>query len=292
MINHKKGINSKGVIKRISESTAHFFGSALSIYTLLVVATLFVALRQYETNQGGQRTHADNVLLVDLLAASASSALESGSKEDLLHLADRAKEKEDFLYCSIVDTEGNPLVYSGNKYSGDTGLDQVARNAVLANQPLQQVYQDPNGQETIIEFSHPVFAAGRKPGAVRLGLALHTPSLFSLVSDYKVVLALLTIFAVLFLFYFLCRNSLRPLSVLQKKLEEMITRGECPRLTTNESGEDDTVDRLAHNVITFFKDRLRDAEKAKKDLEVSSRVIAYEKKKIENILDYIDDILE
>ena len=289
MINDKKGIISKSVIKRISESTAHFFGSALIIYTILVVAIVYIALRQYEKNQGGQRTHANNVMLVNFLAASAASSLESGNKEDLFYLADRAKEKEDFLYCSIMNAEGNPLVYRGKKVSGTIGMDRIAENAVLANQPLHQVYKDPSGKETIIEYSHPVSVAGRKLGTVRLGLEPHTPSPFSLVNDYRIVLTLFTIFPLLFLFYYLCRNSLRPLSVLQEKLEEMITRGECPRLISNESGENGTIDRLVHNVITFFKDRLRDTEKARKDLEVSSRVIAYEKKKIENILDYIDD---
>lgn len=289
-MNHPNTYESlKRFIRVERESLAQFFGLSLIMYALLIVAIFLIAFGRYEKINEEKRIHTDGFTLVNLLTAFARSNLESDKQMDLYHVADIVKREKGLHYCIIMDVEGNPFVRIGEKFSDHSGIEQIIQNAISSDRPLKQVYEDPNGKNRICEFSKPIFSKGEKRGIVRLGIIPQSSFIFSKLNDSSVSLALVIIFPLAPVFYYLFRNSLRPLKDLQKKMDEVVTTDQFYEIDTKAKGEVGAITRQLNKLITFFTRKYHAVEKARKDLEISNRVEAYEKNKIGAILDHLGD---
>ena len=90
-------------------------------------------------------------------------------------------------------------------------------------------------------------------------------------------------------FYYMFRNAMSPLKLLQSKLEKVIAQGEFRELNLQAKGEVGSIAAMINKIIFLFNKKYKSAESAKKDLEVSHSITAYEKNKIEAMLDQIGD---
>ena len=285
----KKPFSLKNFIRFEQESIAQFFGLSLIIYALVVVSTLFIAFGQYEKINEEKRIQTDGFTLVSLLTAFARSNLESENRMDLFHVAEIVKREKELHYCLITDTKGDPFVQFGDKSTAFYGNEQVWNNALSSDHPLKQVYQNPSDQNTVYEFSKPIFSGGEKKGVVRLGIVPRNSGIISKLGNNTFSLALLIIMPLTPLFYYMFRNALRPLKALQEKLEGIVTRGEIQDLNLHAKGEVGTIASMINKILFFFYKRYTTAENEIKELEVAHSVTAYEKNKIEAILDHIGD---
>ncbi len=250
---------------------------------------MLIAFGQYEKINEEKRIHTDGFTLVKLLTAFARSNLESENRMDLFHVADIVKREKELNYCIIMDTSGKPFVQFGNHLQDSYGTDQILNNALSSDHSLKQVYENPSDKKTVYEFSKPIFSGGEKKGVVRIGIIPTNSSIISKLDDNSFSLALLIIMPLTPLFYYMFRNALRPLKALQDKLEGMITKGEFRDFNLQAKGEVGTIANMINKIITFINTKYTSVEKEKKELEVSHSVAAYEKNKIEAILDHIGD---
>ena len=289
MESKKQPFSIKNFIRFEQESIAQFFGLSLIIYALVVISTLFIAFGQYEKINEEKRIHTDGFTLVNLLTAFARSNLESENRMDLFHVADIVKREKELHYCIIMDTQGKPFVQFGNHSGASYGTQQVASNALSSDNPLKQVYENPSDKSIVYEFSKPIFSGGEKQGIVRIGIIPRNITIISKLGNNSFSLALLIIMPLTPLFYYMFRNALRPLKSLQDKLEGMITQGEFRDLNLKAKGEVGTIAGMINKIILFINKKYTSAENEKKDLEVAHSVTAYEKNKIEAILDQIGD---
>lgn len=279
----------KNFIRFEQESIAQFFGLSLIIYALVVITTLFIAFGYYEKINEEKRIHTDGFTLVSLLAAFARSNLEAENSMDLFHVAHIVKREKELHYCIIMDKFGKPLVHFGNNANGYYGTEQVISNAISSDNSLKQVYENPADKKTVYDFSKPIFSGGEKKGVVRIGIMPRNSNIVSKLNDNSLSLALLIIMPLTPLFYYMFRSALRPLKVLQEKLEGIVTQGEFRELSINARGEVGTIAGLMSKIIAFFNKQYTSVESEKKELEVAHSVTAYEKNKIEAILDHIGD---
>lgn len=288
-----KSSNRQSTIKKYirfeRESIAEFFGISLIIYALLVVTTLFMALGHYENINQKKRIQTDGFTLITILAAFARSNLETENSMDLFQVADIVKREKDLLYCIITDKNGKPFVHLGSNPRVMYGSEQIVCNALASDSPLTQVYEDPSNRNAVYEFSKPVFSAGEKKGVVRIGIINRSASLIPRLYDSGLSMALLIIMPLTPLFYYLFRNALRPLKVLQQNLEDVIKQGEFRDIDVKARGELGIITGLISKLTSFFNKKYTSAERQKKELEVAYSVTAYEKNKIEAILDQMGD---
>ena len=286
----KKQPNSLNKFIRFEqESIAQFFGLSLIIYALLVIATLFVAFGRYERINEEKRIHTDGFTLVNLLTAFARSNLETGKRMDLYQVADIVKREKELHYCIIMDVDGKPFVNFGENVHGAHGTEQILYNALSSDHSLKQVYENPAEKETVYEFSKPIFSGGKKQGVVRIGIIPRNNGIMTQLNNNSISLALLIIMPLTPFFYYMFRNAISPLKLLQGKLEKVIAQGEFRELKLKAKGEVGSIAALINKIIFLFNNKYKSAESAKKDLEVSHSITAYEKNKIEAMLDQIGD---
>jgi PAS domain S-box-containing protein len=285
--NHPNSL--KRFIRFEQESIAQFFGLSLIIYALVVIATLLVAFGRYEKINEEKRIHTDGFTLVNLLTAFARSNLESEKRMDLYHVADIVKREKALHYCIIMDNDGKPFVNFGKNVHGAQGTEQILYNALSSDHSLKQVYENPADKGTVYEFSKPIFSGGKKQGVVRIGIIPRNNAIITQLDDNSLSLALLIILPLTPFFYYMFRNTLSPLKALQNKLEKVIAQGEFREFNLHAKGEVGSIAAMINKIVSLFNRKYISAESAKKDLEVSHSITAYEKNKIEAMLDQIGD---
>ncbi len=284
-----KNISLKGTFKIEKENLGQVFGLSLIIYSILAVTVLLFAFGRYERVHERERMYSDGITLANLITRFAASNLTPAKRMDLLRIIDFVKREKGLAYCIISDAAGQTIADIGSNSMENTTPDHIRNNALCSDYPLRQEYQSLQDGTTIYEFSKPIFTQGTRTGIVRLGIIPDTGFVISQSARSYISPALLIIFFFIPVFYYLFRHSLRPFKMLQKRLEEVMRGGDLRELPVAQNGELGTIAAQVHKIIKAFKTRSDTVLSSKKELEIANRVIAYEKKRIETVLDHLSE---
>ncbi len=262
----------------------------------LVVIALIVSLLVF----AGQRKRlkvmlADGRTLTGMVAAYAENKLKNDTLDreqeigKFLGIIDFLGAGNGWVYGMVTDPEGKVLAHSDHALVGTFLSDSLSQRALMSNNPLQQDYEDEITGNRIYEFTHPIFRKGKKIGVVRLGFS---PAVNPLVSEGDIqvfsVVSIL-VFILVPIFYYLMRNSLRPIVSLNDELKCLLEHNEFKRIDVDvEGGVGELVDRF-NRVIASMRERYEELRRSHDEMEVSNRVLSYEKKRIEAMVENLDD---
>jgi two-component system phosphate regulon sensor histidine kinase PhoR len=194
--------------------------------------------------------------------------------------------KSGFVYGMIIDTKQKIIANTNSMYVDNT---LIANRAASSNNPLQQIYEDSRTNHTIYEFSRPIYMNGKKEGTVRLGFTPDINPLFS-ESDMRGILLVATLFFSLVpIFYYLVRRSSRPLVALNKQLNNLREKNDFGIRAVHSGEAMGTVADNFNEVISEYKAQYQKLSVSGEDMEVGNSILAYEKERIESVIDSIDD---
>ena len=260
--------------------------TGISLAVILVILSLFVLnvqKREVREMLAAGRT------LTRLMASLSQTKLSRGETDQLLQIVKTVSERRDLVYAMIVDTTGKVLIHSDSDFLETVYTDPVARQAVASNNPLHQNYIDSESGARIDEFSRPLFQAGEKYGAVRLGFS--SPSFPRLAAGDKQLLSIIAalVFLLVPIFYYLLRHLLRPLGRLNGELQSLLERNEYNAIEIGSNGGvGEVVDRF-NQVVLESQERCRKLLTSCEDMEVSNKILSYEKERVDSIIDSLPD---
>ncbi len=266
----------------------------VSLAILAVIFSVFVALSQQRHLKSLMD---DGRSLVYWVALYTEKELGEGTSHaldelgDFVEVIDLLGGKTGLLYAMITDTTGQVLAHTEAAAVGERRDDAVGQRAVASNNPLQQTYHDPGIGAEVHEFSRPVFHNGEKLWVVRVGLSTATNPLLS--KDDRRVLSVVAmlVFLLVPIFYYLLRNFLRPLTAWNDELADLLDKNEIRKIRCSERGEVGEVVRRFNGVLSKVSDRYENLQVALDEVEVSNRILSYEKDRIESIVDNLKDAI-
>jgi two-component system phosphate regulon sensor histidine kinase PhoR len=259
----------------------------ISIGVALIIISLIISLFVLYTKQKIQKDLIVNgVALTDMVANYSATGLDKVEANNIIKIVDRMGTKSGFVYGMIIDTKQKIIANTNSMYVDNT---LIANRAASSNNPLQQIYEDSRTNHTIYEFSRPIYMNGKKEGTVRLGFTPDINPLFS-ESDMRGILLVATLFFSLVpIFYYLVRRSSRPLVALNKQLNNLREKNDFGIRAVHSGEAMGTVADNFNEVISEYKAQYQKLSVSGEDMEVGNSILAYEKERIESVIDSIDD---
>jgi len=271
------------------EDLAQKIGLILIVASLIVITLIISLFSMFSQKKDLETTLANGRSLTKMVAAYSSTELDRDEANRILKIVSLMGSRNGLVYGMIMDSKGRVIAHTDPDLVDIPLNDPIARQAASSNNPLSHVLRDPVTHEKIYEFSRPLFRKQSKVGAVRLGFSQGANPFFS-VSDFKIlsVVAIL-VFILVPIFYYLMKSSLRPLASLNNELKSVLEQSEFQKIQGNlEGGIGDMVERLTQ-VVSTMKDRYDRLLDSYHDIEVSNKILAYEKDRIESIMDNLKD---
>ncbi len=262
----------------------------------LVVIGLIISLLVFSNQQKRLKIMlADGRTLTGMVAAYAERELEDGVAEreqevgKFLGIIDFLGAGNGWVYGMVTDPKGRVLAHSDSALVGTFLSDSLSQRALSSNNPLQQSYEDEITGNRIYEFTQPIFRQGEKTGVVRLGFS---PSVNPIVSEGDIrvfsVVSIL-VFILVPIFYYLMRNSLRPIVSLNDELKSLLEHNEFKQVDVKGNrGVEELVERF-NSAIASMRERYEELHRSHDEIEVQNRVLSYEKKRIEGMVENLGD---
>ncbi len=265
---------------------------AVSLVILLSIVSAFVAISK-QNRVDSIMTHGRS--LAYRVALHAERLLAQGEPRAREELADFVEMVEilggrmGLAYAMIADTNGRILAHTDKTEVGVTHGDAVASKAISSNNPLHQVYHHSQLGAEMHEFSRPVFQRGARAWIVRVGLSTAMNPLISKDDARVLAVVAMLVFLLVPIFYYLLRSFLRPLTNWNDELASLLEKNEIRKLQCSEGGEIGAVVRRFNQVISKVSDRYESLQLALEEVEISNKILAYEKDRIESIIDNVKD---
>jgi len=258
----------------------------ISLLIIVLTISLFVI---YIQRKHVRELNSYGVALTDMVAGFATTGPDVSTADNLLKVVDIMGSRSGLVYGMIMDVDGRVIAHTDGQFAGYMPDEPIAKNVITSNNPLRQVYDDPLTRHSIYEFSRPVYHNGKKTGAVRLGFTKDIDALLS-DSDIKGLLALATlIFSLVPIFYYLMRNSVRPLMSVNDELKNLLEKNEFKKITVNPGNEMGKLAEKFNQVITRLMEKYENLTASYEDIEVLNKILSYEKDRVEAIIDNIGD---
>ncbi|MBI5740467.1 MAG: PAS domain S-box protein [Nitrospirae bacterium] len=278
--------------RRLAPKREEFTGTVGLVLTgisLVIILLTISLLVIYVQRKHLRELNSYGFTLTDAVAGLSVNGPGMNESDNLLKILDIMGSRSGLVYGMIMDVHGKVTAHTDSRLVGDTLYDPAAKKVIASNNPLRQVYDDPLTGHSIYEFSRPVYHNGKKTGVVRLGFTNDIDALLS-DGDIEGLLALAAlIFSLVPISYYLMRNSLRPLVSVNDELRLLIEKNEFKKINVN-TGND--MGRLAgkfNQVLSRLTDRCEKLSISYEDVEVSNKILSYEKDRVESILDNIGD---
>jgi PAS domain S-box-containing protein len=258
----------------------------ISLVIIALIMSLFVL---YTKQKRQQELIADGFALTDMVARYSAMGLEITEANNIMKIVNMMGSKSGLVYGMIMDVNGRVIIHTNINLVDHVLTDPITLRAASSNNPLKQVYKDPDTDNRIHEFSRPLYGSGKKVGAVRLGFSQDINPLFS-DSDIRGLLLIATlIFALAPIFYYVLRRSPRLLASLNKEFNNVLAKNNFETRAVNSGKATSTVEDKFRHVISQYKDRYQKLSVSCEDMEVANSVLSYEKERIESVIDSLDD---
>ncbi|MBI5183419.1 MAG: PAS domain-containing protein [Nitrospinae bacterium] len=285
----KKGGKKKFIRKRFTDRAGMVL-IVSSVSVILIVLFLFI---RYEQGNKLNDLLINGATLTNMIANSSIQELKKNEQEQLLKIINLMAREKGLLYGMIMGTDNKIVAHTEGGFINTTMSDPISLKAASSNNPLKQIYQDPLTGKMIYEFSRPISYNGKKIGIIRLGF---TPDAYNLISkdDMRVfAIIALCIFILVPISYYMMYSLIHPIKVLNTKIEDLIKEGlqvnEFKMIQPYSEGEVGVLIERFNMMISFFKDKYIKLSESNKEIDVSNKILSYEKKRIEAVLDNIND---
>lgn len=259
---------------------------AVSLTVILLIITLF-SLSSREENLKLMLSNGRS--LTKMVTAYSTVGFEKEEGNKVLRIVDFLARKNGLVYGMIVDANGRVVAHTDPDLVDTSFRDPISLQIISSNNPLSHDYEDLETGQKIFEFSRPLFHEGQRVGAVRLGFSQGKRAFLSK-ADMKVlsVVAIL-VFIMVPIFYYSMRSSLRPLASLNDELKSVLEQSDFLKIQGDlEGGIGKLVERFTQ-VVSTMKERYAKLRDSYNDIEVSNRILAYEKDRIASIIDNLNE---
>jgi len=260
-------------------------GLAMIAASLVVILFITAYLFNYQRNMQLSQIRSQGVGLVRLLGSMPMGQLAPvDGRQGPLQLIRQTHAHPNFAYAVLVDTRGNPLL-------------QVAKPGIIV--PVAALPQEPsawlgervlNSQDgaTLMEFHGPVIEQGDLAAYLRVGYVRPAYGPAPAQLPFFATLAL-AVFLLTPMFYFLVRREIKPLTQVNRHMQAMLESGQIGEPELHPSGElKDFMQRFSH-FIDAAQQRIQSLEAHQTDVDMSRKVISYQKSRIESALQSLPD---
>ena len=260
-------------------------GLAMITASLVVILFITAYLFNHQRNAQLSQIRSQGVGLVRLLGSMPMAQLMPvDGRQGALQLVRQTNTSTNFAYAVLVDPGGSPLV-------------QVAAPGVVV--PAEPLPQEPstwlgervlNSQEgpTIMEFYGPIIEQGDLAASLRVGYVRPAYGPAPAQLSFFATLAL-AVFLLTPLFYFLVRREIKPLTLVNQQMQTMLESGQLGQPELHPSGElKDFMQRFSR-FIEAAQQRIQSLEAHQTDVDMSRKVLSYQKARIESVLQSLPD---
>ena len=260
-------------------------GLAMIAASLLVIVFITAFLFNHQRNTQFGQIRSQGVGLVRLLGSMPLAQLVPvDERHGPLQLIRQTHTHPNFAYAVLVDRRGNPLL-------------QVATPGIIV--PADLPPQEPsawlgervlNSQDgaTIMEFHGPVIDQGDLAAYLRVGYVQPAYGLAPAQLSFFATLAL-AVFLLTPIFYFLVRREIKPLAQVNRHIQAMLESGQIGQAELKPSGELRDFMQRFNYFIDAAQQRIQSLEAHQTDVDMSCKVISYQKSRIESALQSLPD---
>ena len=202
-----------------------------------------------------------------------------------LQLIKFSQDNPNFAYGAVVDTKGHPIVEV-------TATGVIVPFAPVSSEPTswfgERRVAAAKGAESFLEFTAPVLANGERIAHVRVG---YTAPRFMGIHQHLPFFAMLAlpIFLLSTLFYYLIRREIRPLKQANTYIKTMLQDNPIHEVELKASGEIGEFVGNFNRLIQAAEKRIHDLENQHTGMMTSSKVLSYQKARIETVLESIPE---
>jgi PAS domain S-box-containing protein len=262
------------------------FGLLLIACSLLVIAVICGMQVASQMNTRRERIRAEGLSLARVLSTIPYEQLVPGpGRQGPLDVVRTSSGNTDFAYGAIVTLEGRPLAEV-------TAPGVIVPVASLPREPARWngerlIELSPHGR-SVREFMAPVLEAGQHVAHVRVGFFEPGLGIFLEQASFLGMLAL-PIFLLTPLAYFLIRRGVRPLAAACAALNEIVRSRSLETVHIDATGEVGEFIRRFNQFMELAGERVRELEAEKNDIVASSKIVAYQKGRIQTVLECLPD---
>ncbi|MEW5801013.1 MAG: ATP-binding protein [bacterium] len=288
---------------QLNSRSINQFGLLTITVAAIAICLILFLLYHYEKKIGEKQLIRDGFTLCSLIADLVRTPRMVEENFRNLNVLDYVVREKELLYCLVIDNKGIPLIQLGRQIP-EEGVHNPGENAeepdpIKSPEYLltQRRIENQNG-EVIYEFSKPIYVDGGRAGLVKIGLALSNYLHFDKEVSYLTGGIALSIFGLVFLFYYLLKRFFSPLSRINYHLRQMVRedlvaarsdngnhRREFPRIEVSYNGEIGQLVEGVNKLLFMQQDKNLKLEESNAELEISNKILLYEKSRLRAILD-------
>ncbi len=260
-------------------------GLAMIASSLTVILVITGLLLMSEIDARREQARVRGVSLVGLFSRIPFEQLVPGEgREGHLQVMRHSQSNPDFAYGVIVNARGERLA----EVAAPGVMIPVAS---MATEPAswrgERVFEAGNGRRMVREFFGPVLSGGDVVAQVRIGF--FEPG-FRIIFEQAPFFALLAlpIFLLTPLAYLLLRHEIRPLTEANTRIQTLLD-GQAESRLRGGPGQVGSFVRSFNQFVELTEERLQNAQTQHTGILASSKVLSYQKARIESILETLPD---
>ena len=282
----------------------------IAVTFLAAVSVMSVATIRYARSSATNELITRGTIVTSIISRAAARALEQTAAPDWEAALDRVIydiRAEEGLECAfILDSHGRAIAHSfgaqkGTVIADSDAIDPQARKGWTDDGFYYTVRSDvnlpgdPAKRDTVLEFVRPItlgaVAKEKLLGNLELHLGFALPGFWSFAgaSLKRLIPGLTVAFLMLIIGNYMAGVFVRPLKMLKDETATAAKASDEWQLDVEATGE---IADIAHNwneMVENFRSSYQNVVEARRELEVRNRVMLYEKKRTEAIVDGLLD---
>jgi signal transduction histidine kinase len=228
----------------------------------------------------------EGTALVRLLAQLPLEELvPDGGRRGVVHALAFGLRGTSLAYAVVANAAGTSLLVVASP-------GRVVPAATMSNEPsvsLEEVTQEVDGQP-VMEFRAPIYSGGEVVAYLRLGYLAPT---FGVTREQLPFLATiaLAVFLLTPSFYFLLKHEVKPLRKLCAEMEAAIGSEQVQQIEREASDVLDGILNAFTRFVERSRKRIEDLEEHLGDLNTSSKLIGYQRSRIETVMQSLPEAI-
>ncbi len=282
----------------------------IALTFLIAVSAVVLTMVRYARSNAAKELVDRGAITTSIVARAAARAAEQASENDAELALDRViydiRAEQGLEFAFIIDGRGIAIAHSNTLQKGKP-IPLGAAYSALDKQgwsqdgfyytvvPAELCPQTIVGGDTVYQFVRPIDLTSqtkeRYGGTLELHMGFSLPGFwpFAIRSLKRGAPGLATAFALLALGNYLAGVFVRPLSVLRKETAARATADNDWELDVEANGEIAEIAQNWNRMVETFRASYQRVVEARREMEVHSRIMLYEKKQTEAILDGLSD---
>ncbi len=257
-------------------------GLTMIVASVLVIVLIVGLLLNDQHKSREEQYRSQGLSLIRVLSAIPYDQLSSmNGVHGPLQVVRLSQNNPDFAYVALVDVSGRVI----NEASANS---IIIPKGLIKDEPSswigERVLSDENNRMNFLELHAPVLEKGVLKGYLRLafikpelGLSQNQLTFFASLS--------LPVFLLTPLFYFLIKKEISPLKNVNNALSQLIDANQFQKIEVTASGEMAEFMRYFNDFVGSTRDKIKTLENKHIELEVTSKLISYQRKRIESVFE-------